>query len=561
MSRPPPLNLSSLSSNNSPSRTGNIRSPTLASASSTGAGAGWRNSPVSPALGSNGGSAFSAISAGRREREVVEPDEGDMERFEQLCRELYYDHSPTAGAQIDKLLRLQPPSIRPIFSKIQARIRAQFHADSLADRRSKLRQLLLSTKPEFAPKGRDARTNRYRGLRRWIGRNCTNSLPGTHPFARGLYMALNVQRRSGKGGASERRVEWEVDEAALLEAGGGEWMDDTVHLLKGLLGCSERLVDMRSRPSSAYTTSTTEEDVHSHSHSNELGSSVSSHATVRQAMSFVVPTADGEQGGAQKKKPPPPPPSRRPTRQTNRLPTIASNPSLRSRSDSDPFGDPKEAPINDRPRRPSLLGFELQRQQASDSEETEGASGEETDELDDGRITEDTTPVTTPNTAAPLLSEQQATPPSQSLHQRKDPPRPPPRSLSSLEAHMTPRYYIFTLPPYLTNPELFIRLVLRRSVTTWLLVFVAWAMGFSIILSVLYHHFSHFQCLSIFSSPTAFEQDSSKGHTQSFQYAIEYTALSSFYSRFAFVFSHVQFIPPSSSPHEANIIGLYSPFL
>jgi hypothetical protein len=82
---------------------------------------------------------------------------------------------------------------------------------------------------------------------------------------------MDLQRRDKnrkQGGAGDRRIEWEVDEAALIEAGGDEggqsflfyfrFRSDWVGSLQ-VLGFTERMVTPEaSRPTSAYTASTEE---------------------------------------------------------------------------------------------------------------------------------------------------------------------------------------------------------------------------------------------------------------------------------------------------------------
>lgn len=97
-------------------------------------------------------------------------------------------------------------------------------------------------------RSRAARRLRSQLLKTFILTHCDKSMPGTHPFFKGLYGALRVQSLPERfGGAGPKRVEWEVDVAVFSEAGGGSWMQDSIEALKAV-SCEfiEEVADGRS---------------------------------------------------------------------------------------------------------------------------------------------------------------------------------------------------------------------------------------------------------------------------------------------------------------------------
>lgn len=60
-------------------------------------------------------------------------------------------------------------------------------------------------------------------------------MPGTQPFFVGLYGILRLQSLPEKlGGAGERLVEWEIDDAVFLESAGKDFALEAVAVLKGV---------------------------------------------------------------------------------------------------------------------------------------------------------------------------------------------------------------------------------------------------------------------------------------------------------------------------------------
>jgi len=68
-----------------------------------------------------------------------------------------------------------------------------------------------------------------------IQTHCLSDVPGTQPFFFGLYDILRLQGLPEKlGGAGERLVEWEIDDAVFLESAGKDFMIEAIAVLKGV---------------------------------------------------------------------------------------------------------------------------------------------------------------------------------------------------------------------------------------------------------------------------------------------------------------------------------------
>lgn len=60
-------------------------------------------------------------------------------------------------------------------------------------------------------------------------------MPGTHPFFAGLYGALRLQALPEKlGGAGDRLIEWEIDDAVFMESAGKDFTLEAIAVLKGV---------------------------------------------------------------------------------------------------------------------------------------------------------------------------------------------------------------------------------------------------------------------------------------------------------------------------------------
>ena len=120
-----------------------------------------------------------------------------------------------------------PPSHRAPFSRLQASIRSAFHASVNARRNAEFQAHLSATTPGGSlmphsradPNGPLARKERYDRLDRFVRTWCTMGMPGTKPFFEGLWAIMRLQViPEHLGGAGERRIEWEIDDAVFKEA-------------------------------------------------------------------------------------------------------------------------------------------------------------------------------------------------------------------------------------------------------------------------------------------------------------------------------------------------------
>ncbi|BGP32628.1 hypothetical protein JCM10296v2_004409 [Rhodotorula toruloides] len=355
-------------------------------------------------------------------REV--PDEEELRKFAELCRKLYYEKDASAAKQVDTVLQKLPAPYRTAYARTMAAVRSAFHRDDEIRRRHEIETLLASTLPastikkelgisqaseSVAPlRSSAARKIRQQKLREFVDANCAKGLPGTHPFFKALFGAMWLQAMDGRrGGAGGKCVAWEVDVAVFTEAGSGEaWAKDAVEALKGVLGMFER-INEPSRTDSART--------------SYFDSTASETSSVHHADPVVAPvifdhhaaaSPPSSSGLPQRKQPPPVPPHRG---------------SLRNRSGSDPFLDADEK------------AAKLAAQQKCQADLAPPASP--------------LSPVPHPPDAlsayVPLLNAAGSTTstlPSPRISTSANRPLPSPA--------VTPQFRIFTLPPYLTNPEL-----------------------------------------------------------------------------------------------------------
>jgi hypothetical protein len=106
-----------------------------------------------------------------------------------------------------------------------------------------LRALLASTLPGNSltpstranPSSSLAKKERIDRLSHFIQTHCLSGIPGTHPFFQGLYALLRLQSLPEKlGGAGDRVLEWELDDAVFLESAGKDFTLEAVAVLKGV---------------------------------------------------------------------------------------------------------------------------------------------------------------------------------------------------------------------------------------------------------------------------------------------------------------------------------------
>lgn len=89
------------------------------------------------------------------------------------------------------------------------------------------------------PSGPLAKKERYDKLAHLIQTHCLSDMPGTHPFFAGLYGVLRLQALPEKlGGAGDRLIEWEIDDAVFMESAGKDFTLEAIAVLKGVRSSS-----------------------------------------------------------------------------------------------------------------------------------------------------------------------------------------------------------------------------------------------------------------------------------------------------------------------------------
>lgn len=168
------------------------------------------------------------------------PAADELIAFAALCRELYFAKAPHAARLVEATLARLPAASRQAYARTMATVRSQFHADEARARRAAVEDALarageggvLGGSLVAERRGKAARRARAERLGDFLGTYCIKGMVGTHPFCRALHGVLSLQGLEvGMGGPGRRRVEWEVDVAVFTEAGGGDWMKDSIELL------------------------------------------------------------------------------------------------------------------------------------------------------------------------------------------------------------------------------------------------------------------------------------------------------------------------------------------
>lgn len=146
---------------------------------------------------------------------------------------MYYEQDPRSARYIERTVQEIPPSHRAAFTRVQAAVRAQYHADEETRRRNEFEVLLRGTDPGGAlqiqnrrdPRGASAKKERHDRLKGFLETHAGKNNVGPAPFFVALYTALRLQTvPEAQGGAGQSRVEWEVDDgesASACEQGGG----------------------------------------------------------------------------------------------------------------------------------------------------------------------------------------------------------------------------------------------------------------------------------------------------------------------------------------------------
>jgi hypothetical protein len=157
----------------------------------------------------------------------------ELRLFAHHCRPFYFSFtsSPDSAAYMSSDAGLfasaAKDSVHPL--SLQSSLRSLAHLHHLRIRISSFHTLIsftvasasLSPLVRSDPVSTKARQERQDRPGRFIKTCCTTSTGGVEPFFRGLWAVLRTQSRGDgkRGGAGERRVVWDIDDAVFLESG------------------------------------------------------------------------------------------------------------------------------------------------------------------------------------------------------------------------------------------------------------------------------------------------------------------------------------------------------
>jgi hypothetical protein len=136
-----------------------------------------------------------------------------------------------------------PSSQRATYSRLQAAIRADYHATMAARRNAEFLARLRAVTPGGSlaahlrtdPRSSNALKERSTRLASFLSSWCTSGMPGTKPFFEAFWAVMRLQVLSTElGGAGARRIEWEIDDAVFKEAAGKDFMLEAIDVLKGV---------------------------------------------------------------------------------------------------------------------------------------------------------------------------------------------------------------------------------------------------------------------------------------------------------------------------------------
>ncbi|GAA5883299.1 hypothetical protein JCM3774_004141 [Rhodotorula dairenensis] len=400
----------------------------------------------------------------------LETLEQELVQFRLVCRRLYYDHDPLASRQVDLTLARLPAAFRTAYARAMADVRAEFHRDQHVRQRRLVDDALAEVTPASVVKAHlssswlaeavdarmrspPARSIRADRLRAFLAAHCSEAMPGPHPFLRGLYALLWLQAQSRVAGA--RCAEWTVDVAVFTEAGTGQaWTRDAVELLKGVLGMSDRI---QPETASTYADSTRTSRLSSALLSSEdLSSPPIPNGSAYETC--TVPVARGIL-----------------VRDHN------NNNTGRERAPSDPFLDDKAASPGSAMHATGSETATLSLPSPSSKPFNSPLAFGHDSDLPSPTVSTPFLPTRTPTDCVgpssldppdslshlPRSDARPRPPPARALPNSSVPPPPPPPP-------PPPQIRVFTLPPYLTNPELhallrlfppFIAAPVRRTVS------------------------------------------------------------------------------------------------
>ena len=126
-----------------------------------------------------------------------------------------------------QILASLQPLARANYARIQAQIRASYHAFVAARRKVEFSALLNATSPGGSlpphlrsdPTSSAAKAERLTRLDQFVKNWCNSSMPGTRPFFESLWACMRLQViPMSLGGAGNRRLRWEFDDAVFMES-------------------------------------------------------------------------------------------------------------------------------------------------------------------------------------------------------------------------------------------------------------------------------------------------------------------------------------------------------
>lgn len=164
------------------------------------------------------------------------PSQAEQDNFRQLCQARFYEQDRDATLQVEALLKDASATAQSCYNKILSSVRQKYHEDVSRERQDNLRRVLLEAAPDFGI-SKDERRAR---VRNYLESYASKEVIGTHPFLKGLYSVLYLQTlRESKGGAGGKCIEWALQEEVFTEAGTGQWMNESVALLKTILAMTD----------------------------------------------------------------------------------------------------------------------------------------------------------------------------------------------------------------------------------------------------------------------------------------------------------------------------------
>lgn len=140
-------------------------------------------------------------------------------------------------AELDALRATMSSPQRIYFDRLAEQLRRQFHSSQERRRQAQLHSLLVQL-PPFSLSEQDrqrqrtvqARQQRLKQVRTFAKRFATRSNVGVWPFFASLRRLFEAQAHDRAG----RPLQWLLDDAVLMEAGGDDFLRSAVYTLKGV---------------------------------------------------------------------------------------------------------------------------------------------------------------------------------------------------------------------------------------------------------------------------------------------------------------------------------------